>query len=84
LLVYQGTLEYNVYTLKYPGISFLFPIPESFLPLKPNELPFLSEDNTTPILTRIQIYHGACSDEATLKPLGDNSIYFEPVVRPSQ
>jgi hypothetical protein len=76
--IYPGSMEENkLYTLKYPGISFIFPIPDSFLPLQKGELPFLSKDNTTPILKEVQIYRGNDPDEVIEETEDD---WFEPVL----
>lgn len=69
---YPGSLcEDNIYCLEYPGISFEFPLPESMLPLKPDELPFLSKDKTTPTLLSISIFYGE-RDEIVCKSLDEN------------
>lgn len=71
--IYPGSLDKNDYSLNYPGITFVFPIPESMLPLSPGELPFISADGISPILSRIYI----CS---AVSPSHDPSdLYFEPI-----
>ncbi|KAI8929002.1 hypothetical protein BC831DRAFT_445968 [Entophlyctis helioformis] len=45
------------YTLKYPGVSFVFPIPQQFAPLKNlADLPISFPDGTTPVVSRIYLY----------------------------
>ncbi|KAJ3330793.1 hypothetical protein HDU91_003497, partial [Kappamyces sp. JEL0680] len=80
--IYPGTFDSDtkVYSLNYPGISFLFPLADSFLPLKPTELPFAGSDGTTPVLARIQIYNGPSWNEALPRSLDPLDTYFEPVL----
>jgi hypothetical protein len=75
---YPGTIdETNLYTLFYPGISFIFAVPESFLPMQKGELPFLSRDNATPVLTQVLIYQGKTMSEPIV---GIEPGYFEPIL----
>ncbi|KAI9597289.1 hypothetical protein BDF19DRAFT_436458 [Syncephalis fuscata] len=58
---YPGTFdaENKEYILKYPGITFVFPIPEQHVQLYSQEdLPLEFPDGTTPVLSRLYIYHG--------------------------
>ncbi|KAI8055957.1 hypothetical protein BDF22DRAFT_673038 [Syncephalis plumigaleata] len=59
---YPGTFnaDSKEYILKYPGITFVFPIPEQHVQLYSQEdLPLEFPDGTTPVLARFYIYHGA-------------------------
>jgi hypothetical protein len=64
--------------LNYPGISFCFPLEKSF-PFNPSELPFAYTDGTTPVLSKIKIFHGP-SFEAAVPRLIEDSTYFEQLL----
>ncbi|RKP09799.1 hypothetical protein THASP1DRAFT_28418 [Thamnocephalis sphaerospora] len=59
---YPGTFDATLkeYTLKYPGVSMVFPIPDQHVPLYTKEdMPLEFPDGTTPVLSRLYLYHGA-------------------------
>uniref|UniRef100_A0A061R1P5 Upf0183 protein n=2 Tax=Tetraselmis sp. GSL018 TaxID=582737 RepID=A0A061R1P5_9CHLO len=73
------------YSLHYPGLSFVFPIPRQHAPqLKEAELPLEFPDGTTPVASRIALYSGTVKELAaldtvappTLKP---GAAYFSKV-----
>ncbi|KAL5035667.1 hypothetical protein RTP6_003326 [Batrachochytrium dendrobatidis] len=69
------------YTLKYPGIAFVFTIPKAFLSvLNISDLPIAFPDGTTPVVSRMYIYHGPSLAEAETSKLGAFDMYFERVV----
>jgi hypothetical protein len=75
-----GVLDNKVYSLNYPGVTFEFPLMDSILPLKSGELPFLSREKTTPILSKIFIYHGEDPKTPLIRSIGPKDFYFEPVL----
>ncbi|KAJ3024089.1 hypothetical protein HKX48_007270, partial [Thoreauomyces humboldtii] len=53
-------VETREYTLTYPGASFVFPIPDEYIPLQNMaDLPLSFPDGTTPVPTRAYIFAGA-------------------------
>ncbi|KAJ3167495.1 hypothetical protein HDU87_001516 [Geranomyces variabilis] len=60
--IYPGEFDASKkeYTLTYPGIAFVFPIPQQHIPL-PNltDLPLSFPDGTTPVLNRLYVYSGS-------------------------
>ncbi|CAG8441338.1 1435_t:CDS:2 [Diversispora eburnea] len=60
---YPGELDSstNEYTLNYPGVSFVFPIPEKHVSLyiSSSDLPLELPDGTSPILSRLYTFHGS-------------------------
>jgi len=73
------------YTLHYPGLSFVFPLPrEHASQLWEAELPLEFPDGTTPVATRICIYSGTLGKLMALQtveppPIKPGSLYFEQV-----
>ncbi|KAI9255592.1 hypothetical protein BDA99DRAFT_517147 [Phascolomyces articulosus] len=65
--------ERSIYTLKYPGLSFIFPIPARHRKLyeKSSELPLEFPDGTTPIASHFYLFSNGCSSwqKATIPPL---------------
>ncbi|CAG8491376.1 5506_t:CDS:10 [Ambispora leptoticha] len=59
------------YTLNYPGVSFVFPIPEEHLSLikSSEDLPVELPDGTSPLLSHLYIYQGANFRSAVSPPL---------------
>ncbi|KAL0078302.1 hypothetical protein J3Q64DRAFT_1756588 [Phycomyces blakesleeanus] len=51
----------SIYTLKYPGLAFTFPIPLRFQTLyqSSSDLPMEFPDGTTPIASRVYLYTGS-------------------------
>ncbi|KAJ3315960.1 hypothetical protein HDV04_000168 [Boothiomyces sp. JEL0838] len=74
--------EDSSYSLNYPGITFIFDIPDSCESIKAMDLPFTLSDGTTPVAKRIYIYHGPAFDQAIVKTLGKSDYYFEEVYVP--
>ncbi|KAG0166816.1 hypothetical protein DFQ30_006757 [Apophysomyces sp. BC1015] len=79
--------EQSVYTLKYPGLSFTFPIPVRHQDLykSTSDLPLEFPDGTTPIASRVYLYSGSANwQTAVVPPLskalaefnGSNSIKY--------
>ncbi|KAI9205588.1 uncharacterized protein BJ171DRAFT_615043 [Polychytrium aggregatum] len=69
------------YSLKYPGISFLFPIPEKYFPTKKtNDLPLSLPDGSTPIVNRIYIYQGESWARAVPPALASRDVLSEKLV----
>lgn len=69
---FPGTFDLKtmIYSLSYPGISFLFPLTDDFLPLNLDELPFLSHDGlTAPVLSGVQIFDGPSFELAAPRDL---------------
>ncbi|KAI8340945.1 hypothetical protein BC941DRAFT_488844 [Chlamydoabsidia padenii] len=62
--------EQNLYTLNYPGLSFTFPIPQKYNHLYTNssELPLEFPDGTTPIASKVYIFHSNSSKWETVPP----------------
>ncbi|CAG8518124.1 9392_t:CDS:10 [Paraglomus occultum] len=61
---FRGEFEIsnNEYTLNYPGISFIFPIPKEHSSLftpESSDLPLELPGGTSPLLTRLYIYQGS-------------------------
>ncbi|KAF9113623.1 Cullin-3 [Mortierella sp. AM989] len=54
-------VQKNIYTLSYPGLSLVFPIPEKliFLYQTSAELPIEFPDGNTPVASHMYIFHGA-------------------------
>ncbi|CAG8464098.1 19863_t:CDS:2 [Racocetra fulgida] len=73
---YPGELDKtkNEYTLSYPGVSFVFPIPEEHISLfiSSTDLPLELPDGTSPLLSRLHTYHGANFRNVTAPPLPRN------------
>ncbi|KAI9101793.1 hypothetical protein DFS34DRAFT_577966 [Phlyctochytrium arcticum] len=60
--IYPGEFckEKKQYVLSYPGISFMFPIPDKYIPLSNvTDLPLSFPDGTTPVLNRLYVFTGA-------------------------
>ncbi|KAG9299643.1 hypothetical protein G9A89_020814 [Geosiphon pyriformis] len=59
------------YTLNYPGVSFVFPIPEEHISLftTSSDLPLELPDGTSPLLSHLYIFHGANFRSAVAPPL---------------
>ncbi|KAG0223673.1 hypothetical protein BGW41_005433, partial [Actinomortierella wolfii] len=59
------------YTLRYPGLSFIFPIPEKHMLLyqESADHPLEFPDGTTPVASHMYIFHGADWNVATPPPL---------------
>ncbi|RIB26842.1 hypothetical protein C2G38_2162196 [Gigaspora rosea] len=74
---YPGELDKkkNEYTLNYPGVSFVFPIPEEHISLfvSSTDLPLELPDGTSPLLSRLHTYHGANFRNVTVPPLLRNA-----------
>eukprot|EP00842_Homolaphlyctis_polyrhiza_P006757 jgi/Hompol1/7082/HPOL_002435-RA len=71
----------NSYTLSYPGISFEFPIPPSFSPLKnASDLPIQFPDGTTPVLRKMHIFSGKLLSDATLYKIQNMELYHDRVL----
>nr|KAJ3406169.1 hypothetical protein HK105_003598 [Polyrhizophydium stewartii] len=69
------------YTLKYPGICFVFSIPAAFTPLQnTSDLPISFPDGSTPVVERIFIYCGDSLASATVPSLGPSDLYNELVL----
>ncbi|RGB28930.1 hypothetical protein C1646_714696 [Rhizophagus diaphanus] len=70
---YPGELdeEKKEYTLNYPGISFVFPIPEKHISsyVSSSDLPMELPDGTSPLLTRLYTFHGPNFRNAVAPPL---------------
>ncbi|KNC99074.1 uncharacterized protein SPPG_06021 [Spizellomyces punctatus DAOM BR117] len=69
--IYPGEFceEKKHYVLSYPGISFMFPIPDKYIPLQNiTDLPLSFPDGTTPVLNRIYVYAGAEKWEDAVPP----------------
>ncbi|ORZ08694.1 hypothetical protein BCR42DRAFT_424716 [Absidia repens] len=71
--------EQNLYTLNYPGLSFTFPIPQKYNHLYTNssELPLEFPDGTTPIASKVYIFHSHCSNWETVAPPPTSKILAE-------
>jgi len=74
----------QAYFLKYPGLSFLFPIPEEFRDLydgtgNNNEVPLEMPDGTTPAATRFFVYTGPSAELSTLPPLCEDDEQAEHI-----
>ncbi|KAF9292150.1 hypothetical protein BGZ68_010406 [Mortierella alpina] len=61
----------HLYTLSYPGLSLVFPIPEKHMLLYQSsaDLPLEFPDGTTPVASHMYIYYGADWTTATLLPI---------------
>ncbi|KAI1310224.1 hypothetical protein EDD11_003870 [Mortierella claussenii] len=61
----------NLYTLSYPGLSLVFPIPEKHTLLYQTsaDLPIEFPDGNTPVATHLYIFHGADWVSATPLPV---------------
>ncbi|KAG0452755.1 hypothetical protein HPP92_025419 [Vanilla planifolia] len=85
--------ERGTYTLFYPGLSFLFPIPSQFTDCCHDgevsaDLPLEFPDGTTPVACRVSIYDnssdvkvgvGSLMNKALVPPLPAGSMYMEEV-----
>ncbi|KAH6586014.1 hypothetical protein BASA50_000957 [Batrachochytrium salamandrivorans] len=69
------------YTLKYPGIAFVFMIPETFLSgMNSADLPITFPDGTTPVVSKMYIFNGPSLAETEVVKLGLHDIYYERVI----
>ncbi|KAF9298270.1 hypothetical protein BGZ88_007304 [Linnemannia elongata] len=61
----------HLYTLSYPGLSLVFPIPEKHMLLYQSsaDLPLEFPDGTTPVASHMYIYYGADWSSATPVPI---------------
>ncbi|KAK3845935.1 MAG: hypothetical protein J3R72DRAFT_434890 [Linnemannia gamsii] len=61
----------HLYTLSYPGLSLVFPIPEKHMLLYQSsaDLPLEFPDGTTPVASHMYIYYGADWSSATQVPI---------------
>ncbi|KAF9906021.1 hypothetical protein EC991_001103 [Linnemannia zychae] len=61
----------HLYTLRYPGLSLVFPIPEKHMLLYQSsaDLPLEFPDGTTPVASHMYIYYGADWSTATPVPI---------------
>ncbi|CAI2171113.1 2419_t:CDS:10 [Funneliformis geosporum] len=73
---YPGELDSKKkeYTLNYPGISFVFPIPEEHISFYTSssgmtDLPMELPDGTSPLLSRLYTFHGSSFQNAIAPPL---------------
>ncbi|KAJ3325128.1 hypothetical protein HDV06_004884 [Boothiomyces sp. JEL0866] len=82
--IYPGKMDdlKQIYSLNYPGITFVFDIPKGCESIKPMDLPFTLSDGTTPVAKRVYIFNGPSVDQPTVKTLGTNDYYFEQVIIP--
>ncbi|CAG8623001.1 4756_t:CDS:2, partial [Funneliformis caledonium] len=76
---YPGELDSKKkeYTLNYPGISFVFPIPEEHISFYTSssgmtDLPMELPDGTSPLLSRLYTFHGSSFLNAIAPPLHRN------------
>ncbi|KAI8089869.1 uncharacterized protein BX664DRAFT_334119 [Halteromyces radiatus] len=62
--------DQNIYILNYPGLSFTFPIPQKYNHLYTNstELPLEFPDGTTPIASKMYLFHSQNSNWETASP----------------
>ncbi|KAL9653855.1 hypothetical protein ABK040_012916 [Willaertia magna] len=60
----------NSYILTYPGLTFVFPIPSTYINLYKNkdQIPMEFPNNTTPIATTIYLFHGHDLKKPKLPP----------------
>eukprot|EP00013_Stygamoeba_regulata_P014494 CAMPEP_0177687798 /NCGR_PEP_ID=MMETSP0447-20121125/34328_1 /TAXON_ID=0 /ORGANISM="Stygamoeba regulata, Strain BSH-02190019" /LENGTH=453 /DNA_ID=CAMNT_0019198079 /DNA_START=23 /DNA_END=1384 /DNA_ORIENTATION=+ len=75
--------ENNRYVLQYPGLSFTFSIPAEFRHLytkDTNELPMEMPNGVSPLASCIYLYAGGRLRNPTLPPLGEGSLYYQPVL----
>ncbi|CAG8695122.1 8248_t:CDS:1 [Acaulospora morrowiae] len=70
---YPGELDKTrkEYTLNYPGVSFVFPIPEEHISLyiSSTDLPLELPDGTSPLLSRLYAFHGSSFRTANVPSL---------------
>ncbi|KAJ3173124.1 hypothetical protein HDU88_004583 [Geranomyces variabilis] len=79
--IYPGEFDAakKEYTLTYPGIAFVFPIPEMHIPLRSlTDLPLSFPDGTTPVLNRLYVYSGSEFWRDAIAPRP--KVYAGPVV----
>ncbi|KAF8984635.1 hypothetical protein BGZ46_007451 [Entomortierella lignicola] len=67
-------VQKNIYTLGYPGLSLVFPIPEKliFSYQTSEELPIEFPDGNTPVASHMYIFHGA--DWLTATPVSASTL----------
>ena len=79
---YPGEFESksSTYILTYPGLTFVFPIPQMFAHLYEDgqELPIEFPNNTTPIATAIYLFHGHELKKPKLPPSKTDSAAQNP------
>ncbi|RIA92291.1 hypothetical protein C1645_765441 [Glomus cerebriforme] len=70
---YPGELdgEKKEYTLNYPGVSFVFPIPEEYISsyISSSDLPMELPNGTSPLLSRLYTFHGPNFRNSVAPPL---------------
>ncbi|XP_047956532.1 PHAF1 protein At3g51130-like isoform X2 [Salvia hispanica] len=83
--------DLGVYTLFYPGLSFVFPVPSQYAQFchdREAEVPLEFPDGTTPVACRISVYDsstdrkvgvGSSMMKACVPPLAAGSLYMEEV-----
>eukprot|EP00164_Ancoracysta_twista_P000607 GFYU01000803.1.p1 GENE.GFYU01000803.1~~GFYU01000803.1.p1 ORF type:complete len:385 (+),score=88.50 GFYU01000803.1:285-1439(+) len=69
------------YLLHYPGLTFVFDIPEQYehLYVDGTELPLEFPNGESPLATKIYVYHGTSLREPVVPTLPQHEYYFEEV-----
>ncbi|KAF9088416.1 hypothetical protein BGX23_007379 [Mortierella sp. AD031] len=75
----------HLYTLSYPGLSLVFPIPEKHMLLyqSSEDLPLEFPDGTTPVASHMYIYYGADWSSATPVPIATLARNIQDTSSPS-
>ncbi|KAI8824521.1 uncharacterized protein EV422DRAFT_323618 [Fimicolochytrium jonesii] len=75
--IYPGQFDPRLeqYTLTYPGISFLFPVPAKYISQDSiPDLPLSFPDGTTPVLNRFYVFTGADKWRDAVAPLPKSDV----------